>query len=101
VTWTLGAVASHGAAFDFIIGSWSEGTSAEDRVAVSLDFQVIDARPQFMFRDAASRPAASSALVSRALSRAEVIGIPLAAQVFRLVDAVWLNDVRIAALAAA
>jgi hypothetical protein len=101
VSWTLGAVASHGAAFDFIIGSWGEGTSADHRVAVSLEFQVVDAKPQFMVRDAGGRPAASSDLVSRALSRGEVIGTPLAAQVFNLVDAVWLHDARIAELSAA
>jgi len=101
VSWTLGAVASHGAAFDFIIGSWGEGTSSEDRAAVSLELQIIDAQPQFMVRDAANRPAASSELVSRALSRAEVIDTPLATQVFNLVDAVWLHDVRLAELSAA
>jgi len=101
VSWTVGAVPSHGANFDFIIGRWGEGALPNDRAAVALELRIIDGRPQFMVRDAAGRPAASSNLVARALRRTEVIDTPLAQRVFDLVDAVWLQDSRIAEVAAA
>ena len=101
VSWTLGAVASHGASFDFIIGRWGEGASPDDRAAAALELRIIEEQPQFMVRDAAARPAASSGLAARALARAEVVDTPLARQVFELVDAVWLQDPRIAELTAA
>ncbi len=101
VSWTVGAVASHGANFDFIIGSWGERASPDDRAAVALELRIIEGRPQFMVRDAAGRPVASSDLVARALRRTEVIDTPLAQQVFDLVDAVWVQDPRIAEVAAA
>ncbi len=101
VSWTLDAVSSHGASFDFIIGTWGDGTAHNDRAAVALEFRLIEGQPNFMVRDATGRPAASSDLVARALRRAEVIDTPLAEQVFNLVDAVWLQDPRIAEVTAA
>jgi len=35
-------------------------------------------------------------LLGRSLLRAEVVGTPLASEVFALVDAIWLTDSRIA-----
>src|SRR6266567_1274115 len=55
VTWTKGQVRKHGAFFDLIIGKWGDGTSAEDRVAVSLEMRVVEAGPQFMGVDAGAR----------------------------------------------
>jgi hypothetical protein len=49
-----------------------------------------------MVIDAVGRPAASSELVGKPLAREEVVGTPLAKQAFELVDAVWLQDKRIA-----
>ena len=51
-----------------------------------------------MIIDASDRSVATSPLVGRALTRDEVIGTPLAADVFRILDAIWLQDNRIAAL---
>jgi hypothetical protein len=91
VGWTIGRP-DHGAAFDIIVGAWGEGTTPEDRSAVALDFRVIDGTPQYMVVDAKDRPTASSDLVGKALARTDVIGTPLAAQIFEIVDAVYLGD---------
>jgi hypothetical protein len=93
VHWTLGKVAEHGAHVDLILGRWGEGAERADRYAVSLEF-----RPGagVMVIDASERDIARSELVSRALRREEVIGTPLAQRVFDLIDAIWLQDGRIA-----
>jgi len=98
VHWTLSRVADHGVNFDLIIGRWGEGTSARDRILVSLAYRLLDSGPGFMIIDAANRPAASSELIGRALSRAEVVGQPVAQQAFGIVDAVLAQDERAAEL---
>lgn len=98
VHWTLTRVRDHGANFDLIIGRWGEGASARDRLLVALDYRLLESGPGFMVIDAAGRPAASSELVGRALSRAEVIGRPIAQQAFAIVDAVLAQDARVAEL---
>ena len=97
VHWTLGRP-DHGANFDFIIGTWGNETAENDRQAVSLEFRLIENSPQFMVIDAKDRPVAESELVKTVLSRADVIGTPIAQEVFDLVDAVWLHDERISEL---
>ena len=94
VGWTEGKP-DHGAAFDVIFGAWGEGTAKQDRSAVALDFRVIDGSPQFMVIDATGRVAADSELVGTALQRNDVIGTPVAAQVFALVDAIYMRDGRL------
>jgi hypothetical protein len=55
-----------------------------------------DGRPDIMVIDAKDRPMAKkTALVSRALDRDEVIGTPLAQEVFALIDEVFLHDPRV------
>lgn len=49
-----------------------------------------------MVVDAAARLASKSKLCDKAMRRTEVIGTPLAPQVFSLLDAIWLGDPRIA-----
>jgi hypothetical protein len=96
VHWTDGHVDELGANIDFIIGAWGEECSAADRVAVSLLYWVDEeGNPSVKIVDAGVRPAGQSKLVSRALGRDEVIGTPLAAQIFDLVDAVLLQDERL------
>ena len=95
VEWTLGRVAEHGAHFDFIIGEWGDDASSAQRVSVSLEFRRTPQGPQFMVIDSATRSVAKNELVGCALSRAEVMGTPLAERVFSFVDAVWLGDGRI------
>jgi hypothetical protein len=99
VQWTLGHVDRHGATFDLIIGKWGEGAQRSDRCSVSLEFRRTDRGPAFMVIDSGNRPVASSDLVGRSLARVEVIGTPLAEVAFSIVDAVWLQDERIAEVA--
>jgi hypothetical protein len=54
-----------------------------------------------MVIDANTRPIASNGNVGRSLSRDEVIGTALAPEAFSIVDAIWLNEPRIAELRAA
>jgi hypothetical protein len=99
VHWTLGRV-DHGANFDLVLGKWGEGTSSKDRCVVAVAFRWMSNNPQFMVIDAEGRPAAKpGALADRALRRDQVIGTPLAAEVFAMIDAIWLKDQRIAELA--
>ena len=95
VEWTLGHVARHGAHVDLIIGRWGEGAGRSGRFAVSLEYRHTETGPWFMVIDAGSREVSRSELVGRSMSREEVIGTPLAKQVFEMVDAIWLNDDRI------
>ena len=97
VRWTDGHVEDSGADFDLVIGEWG-GAPASSRVAVSLCYRITESGPGFMIIDASDRSVATSPLVGRALTRDEVIGTPLAADVFRILDAIWLQDNRIAAL---
>ena len=95
---TLGRI-DHGANFDLIVGKWGEQTSSADRSAVSVAFQRMPEGPQFMVIDAVGRPGATpGTLADSALRRDQVIGTPLAQEVFALLDAVWLNDERIGEL---
>lgn len=100
VQWTLTRVHDHGANFDLVLGRWGEGTSPEDRMIVAVAFRVIDGAPQFMVIDAVDRPVARSGkLATVALSRGQVIGTPLATEVFAMLDSIWLDDSRIGELA--
>jgi len=96
VQWTLGQVDRHGAHFDLIIGKWGTGANRSDRFSVSLEFRRTDKGPSFMVIDSGGRPVASSNLVGKSLAREEVIGTALAQVAFDIVDAVWLQDDRIA-----
>lgn len=93
VRWTDGHVARSGAEFDLIIGEWG-GAPSSNRVAISLAYQLTDTGPGFMVVDARNR-SGSSDLAGRKLRREEVIGTPLATEVFAIIDAVWLQDSRI------
>jgi hypothetical protein len=101
VQWTLGHVDQHGANFDLIVGKWGTGADRADRCAVSLEFRRTEQDPSFMVIDSASRPVATSDLVGRSLARSEVIGSPLAKTAFDIVDAIWLQDKRIAEIVGA
>jgi hypothetical protein len=92
VHWTTQQVARHGAEFYLILGRWGDGTTAADKFAVALHFFVESDRFGFMVVDADQTPMASHPLVGRALPRESVIDTPLAQEVFKLVDAIWLED---------
>jgi hypothetical protein len=95
VHWTTAQLARHGAEFYLVLGEFGEGTTAADKFAVALHFFVEDDRYGFALVDASQTAMASHPLISSVLSRDEVVGTPLAQEVFDLVDAIWLNDVNI------
>ena len=83
------------AAFDLIIGKWGENTDPSDRQAVSVAFRVLGTGPAFMVQDPSVRRIGSSSLASSALTRAEVVDQPSAADVFQICDSIYLADPRI------
>jgi hypothetical protein len=72
-----------------------DGASSKDREAISVVYHNTLERCGFMVVDAKNSPAGQSELVCRALRREEVIGTELAEKTFALLDAIWLQDVRI------
>src|SRR5262245_35011256 len=74
VHWTLGQVPKHGAHIDLIIGEWGDGTTAENRSAVSLEYRIGDTGPSVMVIDAQGRNHADGTLAKHALRREDVIG---------------------------
>jgi len=97
VHWTPDHLGETGANLDLVIGSWGAGTTAEDRCAVSLLHRLqADGSPAVMVIDAGERTTpAKTALAAIAMRRDEVVGTPLAAQVFDLVDAINEQDERL------
>lgn len=94
--WTIGHLDTDGANLDLVIGSWGDGTTPKDRFAAALVYrEPSDSPPAFMVIDATERQIANSDLVQSVLHREDVIGTPMADQVFALVDAIWLQDSRI------
>jgi hypothetical protein len=98
VHWTVGHVFDHGAHIDLILGRWGDDASAADRYAVSLEHRIRADGPAVMVIDADRRDIAKSDLVGHALKRADVIGGPLAAEVFAVYDAIMAQDPRLAPL---
>jgi hypothetical protein len=99
VHWTVGSP-NHYPNFDFVVGSWGEGAEPKQRILVSMLYQPRREGGSFMVVDSESRPANDPELCGRAMKRAEVIGTPLANEIFQLVDAVWLQDSRVSEVAA-
>jgi hypothetical protein len=95
MNWTIGHLSDPGANLDLILGRWGEEVSADDRVLVSLlHREQADGNPALMIIDAAERAGDKGELAGTVLDRADVIGTPLAAQVFALVDAIYEQDGR-------
>jgi hypothetical protein len=91
VAWTEGK-ADHGAKFDLILGKWGDKAAQADRYVVALDFHIGGQAPEFVVVDAHTRGASFAALAATTLSRSDVIGTPLAAQVYAVVDAIYMSD---------
>jgi hypothetical protein len=98
VSWTLGHKRRDGATFEFIVGKWTEESTADDRQLLALAYRMTPQGAGFMVIDAKKRGAGDDELASKALKREEVIGTPLADEVFALADAVCLNDHRLTKL---
>jgi len=98
VQWTLGRI-DHGAHIDLVTGTWGGQSSPKDRSVVAVTFRWMSSVPQFMIIDAQERPAAKAgSLAASAKRRDEVIGTPLASNVFAMLDAIWHSDERISEL---
>lgn len=96
VQWTVGqSIADHPANFDLIYGAWGEGTTKNDRCAISLVHFEAEGIPSVSVTNANNRPVASSELVGSAMSREELIGTPLAQKIFAIYDAIILQDSRL------
>jgi hypothetical protein len=95
VHWTVGTPAHH-PTIDLVLGQWGEGASPGSRVLVSLEYRPGEDGGAFMVINGEGRSADNRRLCGRALSRDEVIGTPLATQVFTLIDALWLTEPRVA-----
>ena len=94
VHWTLG-ISEHPANFDLIIGEWGDTASPAQRFAVSLLYRNDAEQRFFTVIDATGRLIDTPDMVDRALTRLQVVGTPLATEVFELVDFILLNDSRI------
>lgn len=92
VQWTRQAP-KHFPNLDFLIGTWGDN-GVNDRKLISWLYN--PSAQSFMAIDSSKRPAASSPLCARALTREEVVSnASLMEQATQLIDAVWLGDPRV------
>jgi hypothetical protein len=94
VQWTVSGP-EHPPNIDIVLGPWGDGTVARDRVLVSFLYQPRPGGGSFMVASGKGRRADDRSLCGRALERADVIGTPLANEVFALLDSLWLTEPRI------
>jgi hypothetical protein len=87
---TDGHLEDVGADIDLNVGTWGDGTSPADRAKVSMVHKETEGQAELMVIDADPEPT----LAATALARAEVIGTPLVAYVFRLTNAICEQDSR-------
>ncbi len=95
VEWTLGR-RTCSARFDVVVGNWFDGTTEDDREAVSLEYRLLDTGPCFSLVDSAGRPAAEG---GRATKGAEIVGTPLAEEVVTIAGTILDVDDRVRELA--
>jgi hypothetical protein len=94
VEWTPGHE-DRAANFDLILGNWGGDTTSADRESIAVAFRHIATGPSFMVIDAGGRQYAKSDLVSKALSREEVLTEPIREKVFSILDVIFLDDPRL------
>lgn len=93
--WTIGHLNDAGANLDLVLGSWGDGTTSKERYCVSLVHRDQEnGSPSLMVIDAAGRLIGAGTLAATTLGRSDVIGTPLAPQVFSIVDAIYEQDDR-------
>jgi len=93
--WAAGHLNDEGANLDLVIGPWGDGTTSKERCGVSLLHRDQEhGSPSLMVIDAAGRPIGDGTLAATTLGRSDVIGTPLAPQVFSIVDAIYEQDNR-------
>ncbi len=96
VEWTLGHL-DRSARFDVVVGDWNDGTTENDREAISLEYRGLETGPTFSVVDAEGRPAAE---VGRATRRSDVAGTVLEGEVLSIAGAVLAADDRVKELVA-
>lgn len=94
VGWTLDRP-DHSARFELILGRWGDEAGAGDRAWVVLEHRVVEGEGAFRVVDAPLPDDGKAELAAAALKRDEVIGTPLAAQVFAIADAIFMKDARL------
>ena len=94
VQWTVDQP-QHMPNVDIVLGPWGEGIAPQDRMLVSLLYQPRLGGGSFMVASGKGRRADDRTICDRALERTDVIGTPLANEVFSLVDVLWLTEPRI------
>ena len=85
----------HGAAFDLVVGSWGEEATSSDRYSVCLDYRTTADGSAFMVVEKPETADALSDLARGSLRRSEVVGTPFAAQIFAIVDAIYMTDLHL------
>lgn len=98
VQWTLGQVPRHGANIDLLMGEWGEGSTPEQRVAVSLVYRVGPNGPEFASMDPDQRPHANSGLAAHRIPGRHVLGNPVGADAYAFLHAIFGQDQRVAEL---
>jgi hypothetical protein len=98
VHWTPGQVPKHGAHIDLIYGPWGDHSTAEDRTAISLEYRITETGPSVVVIDADGRDHADGTLAKYTLNREDVIGDPIAEEVYEICDIVLRMDDRLAEL---
>lgn len=89
VRWAKGHVAKNGALWNVIIGPWSEEATREQRFIAQLRY-LAGEEGGFVVEDAEAGE--MSNLATNLLKREDVIGRPIAKQIFDICDAVYLQD---------
>lgn len=89
VHWTKGHVAEKGALWNIVMGPWGEDATAEQRFVARLRYRAGEGGG-FMVEDA--QAGELTTLASNLLKRDDIIGRPLAKQIFDICDAVYLHD---------
>lgn len=95
VSWTRNAP-DHNPNIDLIVGAWGQDSDASKRLLVCLCYKPAREGGSFMVVDSGPRLANKRDVCGKGLRRAEVVGTPLADQIFSFVDAIWLMDPRLA-----
>ena len=98
VQWTLGQVPKHGANVDLLMGNWGEGTTPQNRVAVSLVYTIGQNGPEFHSIDPDGRPHATSGLADNMIPGRHVLGNPVGADAYAFLHAIFGQDPRVAEL---
>jgi hypothetical protein len=92
VHWTAGHVADSGALWDIVVGEWGDEATPAERSVARVHYQTGE-NEGFAVLDADD--AAIDGLARNRLKRADIIGKPLAQQIFAVCDAVYLQDGRL------